>query len=159
VFDPELDLEFERVVDVPPELVWDAWTRPEHITHWFCPKPWQTTHAEVDLRPGGLFRTIMRGPEGQEMDNRGCWLDIVQNRRLVFTSAMVEGFRPQTGPLFMPFTAQVLMQPEGAGTRYRAIVAHRAADERKQHAEMGFPHGWIVALEQLVAYMKDRQTA
>ena len=57
--DPKLDLVIERVVDVPHELVWAAWTKPEHIVHWFAPKPWTTTKCEVDLRPGGTFSFML----------------------------------------------------------------------------------------------------
>ena len=55
--DSQLDLVFERIVDVSPELVWAAWTTPEHLKHWFTPAPWKTIDCEIDLRPGGLFRT------------------------------------------------------------------------------------------------------
>ena len=66
-FDPRLDLKLERVVEVPPELVWAAWTVPEHVKKWFTPAPWQTVDCEIDLRPGGIFRTVMRSPAGQEI--------------------------------------------------------------------------------------------
>lgn len=156
VFDPQLDLQLERFVDVPPHRVWAAWTQPEHLVHWFCPKPWRTTEAEVDLRPGGVFRTVMQGPEGQQADNRGCYLDIVPERRLVWTACLLEGFRPQATPLSMPFTAMVLLEPHGdGGARYRAIVMHANADGQRQHAEMGFHHGWSAALDQLIAYVKS----
>ena len=92
--DPDLDLVLEREVDVPPHLVWAAWTDPKHLVHWFTPAPWQTPVAEIDLRPGGQFRTVMRGPEGQEFDNHGCYLEVVPNQRLVWTSTMTHGFRP-----------------------------------------------------------------
>jgi uncharacterized protein YndB with AHSA1/START domain len=62
----------ERVVDVPPALVWEAWTKPEHLRHWFTPKPWTVAHCEVDLRPGGTFRTVMRGLDGEEQGEAGC---------------------------------------------------------------------------------------
>jgi uncharacterized protein YndB with AHSA1/START domain len=62
--DPQLDLIFERIVDVAPALVWAAWTTPEHLKHWFTPAPWKTIDCEIDLRPGGLFRTVMCSPEG-----------------------------------------------------------------------------------------------
>lgn len=155
VFDPKLDLRMERIVDVPPDLVWAAWTRPEHIVHWFCPKPWRTTHAEIDLRPGGVFHVVMRGPEGQEMNNRGCCLDIQEGRRLVWSSCMIEGFRPQTARDAMPFTAMILIEPHGdGGTRYRAIVAHATEEARRRHDEMGFSHGWSTAFDQLIDYVK-----
>jgi uncharacterized protein YndB with AHSA1/START domain len=51
--DPTLDLELVREVDVPPELVWKAWTTPELLTQWFAPKPYETPLCEIDLRPGG----------------------------------------------------------------------------------------------------------
>jgi uncharacterized protein YndB with AHSA1/START domain len=69
--DPRLDLILERVVDVAPELVWAAWTKPEHIKKWFTPAPWKTVDCEIDLRPGGIFRTVMRSPEGQDITNVG----------------------------------------------------------------------------------------
>ena len=64
--DPQLDLVFERIVDVSPELVWAAWTTPEHLKHWFTSAPWKTIDCEIDLYPGGLFHTVMCSPEGQE---------------------------------------------------------------------------------------------
>ena len=51
--DSQLDLRLQRTVDIAPELVWAAWTQPEHLTKWFTPSPWTTPEAEVDLRPGG----------------------------------------------------------------------------------------------------------
>ena len=66
--DPRLDLNFERVVDLPPALIWAAWTEPEHLTHWFTPVPWKTVECEIDLRPGGIFRTVMRSPEAATND-------------------------------------------------------------------------------------------
>lgn len=96
--DPKLDLVLERVVDVPPELVWTAWTTPKHIRHWFVPKPWTCADVEIDLRPGGMFRSVMRSPEGQEFNNLGCYLEIVPNQRLVFTDTMLPGYRPAPEP-------------------------------------------------------------
>ena len=68
----DLDLVFERVVALPPAAIWRAWTEPELIKQWFTPAPWRTTECEIDLRPGGIFRTVMRGPDGQEFDKAGC---------------------------------------------------------------------------------------
>jgi uncharacterized protein YndB with AHSA1/START domain len=150
--DPRLDLVLERVVDVSPALVWEAWTKPEHIRHWFTPKPWTVTDCEIDLRPGGIFRTTMRGPEGQEFPNIGCYLEVVPQTRLVFTDALLPGYRPAPNPFF---TAIVELKAEGIGTRYTAIAMHRDEDGRKKHEEMGFHAGWGTALDQLVAYAKS----
>ncbi len=155
-FDPRSDLTFERTVDVKPELVWAAWTQPQHIVHWFTPAPWKTIHCEIDLRPGGLFRTVMQSPEGQEFPGDGCYLDVVENERLVWTSALGPGYRPtnESGPDAMMFTGVILMEPSGEGTKYTAIAIHRNEEDKKKHEDMGFEHGWGAALDQLVAYMK-----
>lgn len=149
--DPQLDLVLERVVDVPPRLVWEAWTTPEHLRHWFVPRPWSIARVEIDLRPGGIFSTLMRSPEGQEFPNVGCFLEIVPERRLVFTDALLPGWRPSSNPFF---TAIVEIAPEGDGTRYRATALHRDEDGRRKHEEMGFHHGWGTVLDQMVAYIK-----
>jgi uncharacterized protein YndB with AHSA1/START domain len=149
--DPKLDLVLEREIDVPPALVWKVWTQPEHLKHWFVPKPWSVTDCEIDLRPGGIFRTTMRSPEGQEFPNLGCYLEIVPQQRLVFTDALLPGFRPSEKPFF---TAILSLTPQGSGTRYTAIAIHRDEAGRKQHEEMGFEHGWGTVVTQMVEYIK-----
>lgn len=162
--DPRLDLVLERVVDVPRELVWRAWTEPEHLKQWFTPAPWTTVDCEIDLRPGGIFRTTMRSPEGQEFPNTGCYLEIVENEKLVFTNALAPGYRPSRPSAVMPcetfsFTAVIALAPHGKGTKYTALVIHGDEDSRKKHAEMGFTDGWGKALEQLVAVARTMPVA
>jgi len=148
---PELDLVLERVVDVSPELIWKVWTEAEHLKNWFVPAPWTISECELDLRLGGMCRTVMRSPEGQEFPNLGCYLEIVPNQKLVFTDALLPGFRPSEKPFF---TAMVLLEKVENGTKYTAIAMHRDAEGRKQHEEMGFAEGWGKCLDQLVAYVK-----
>lgn len=150
-FDPKLDLLLERDIDVPPDLVWTVWTTPKHLRHWFVPKPWTITDCEIDLRPGGMCRTVMRSPEGEEFPNLGCYLEIVPNQRLVFTDAMLPGFRPSLNPFF---TAILSLEPKGSGTRYTAMAIHRDEDGRKKHEDMGFHHGWGTVVTQMVEYIK-----
>ncbi|MDB5326222.1 MAG: activator of ATPase [Phycisphaerales bacterium] len=150
-FDPQLDLLLERVIDVPPEKVWAAWTTPALLMPWFCPKPWTVSACEIDLRPGGRFFTMLRSPEGQEMPNDGCILEVVPGKRLVFTDALTAGYRPAVKP-FM--TASITIEPSGAGTRYIAYLKHADAETRDKHETMGFSTGWGMALDQLVAMIK-----
>ncbi|MDB4992933.1 MAG: polyketide cyclase [Myxococcaceae bacterium] len=154
ITDPKLDLILERSVDVSPELVWMAWTQPERLKRWFTPKPWTTVECEIDLRPGGLFRTVMRSPEGELFPNVGCFLEIVPNRKLVWTDALEAEFRParQEPGANCPFhfTATILLEARGSGTKYTAIVLHKDEASRKKHEEMGFQTGWGTALDQLV---------
>ena len=149
--DPKLDLVLERFVDVPPELVWKAWTTPEHLLPWFCPKPWTTIDCEIDLRPGGIFRSVMRSPEGKEFPNVGCYLEVVPNERLIWTDALLPGYRPSPEPFF---TAVLTFEPSGKGTRYTATAIHRDEAGRKKHEEMGFHEGWGTVVDQLVEYIK-----
>lgn len=153
----KLDLVLERAIDIAPEKVWKAWTQPEFLKQWFTPAPWKTIDAELDLRPGGIFRTTMESPEGQHFPNAGCILEVVENRKLVWTSALLPGYRPHPkseGEDDMPFSAAIVLEPSGNGTQYQAIAIHRSEAECQKHKSMGFHEGWGAALDQLVALMK-----
>ena len=107
------------------------------------------------LRPGGAFWTVMRGPEGEEHAGAACYLEVVENRRLVWTDALEPGYRPSGSPFF---TAVIEMEPDGnGGTRYRATAIHATEEARRQHEEMGFHDGWGTVLDQLVAAMKAEE--
>ena len=159
-FNPALDLTFERVVDVPVSFVWKAWTTPDLIKQWFTPAPWTTVDCTIDLKPGGLFRTVMRSPEGQDMPNEGCFLEVVPEKKLVWTNALGPGFRPQAPDTTcgeagtFHFTATIALEATPTGTRYTATVLHADEAGRERHAAMGFEHGWGAALAQLVALAK-----
>ncbi len=157
--DSKLDLVFERIIDVQRDLVWMAWTMPEHLKKWFTPAPWVTLDCEIDLRPGGIFRTVMRSPEGQEFPNLGCYLEIVKNEKLVWTNVLAPGYRPSNTPAAMPcdalsFTAVISLAPHENGTKYTALVIHGDEEARKKHEDMGFHEGWGKALDQLVTLVK-----
>lgn len=149
--DPNLDLVLERDIDVPLELVWKAWTSPEHLSKWFAPKPWTITSCEVDLRPGGSLNFTMRSPEGEEYPNSQCYLEVVPFERLVTTDTLLSGYRPSANPFF---TAVVEMTRNGNGTHYRAVAIHGNDEARKKHEEMGFHGGWGTVLTQMVDYIK-----
>ena len=152
---PKLDLVLERVVDVPPEAVWQAWTNPELLKQWFTPAPWKTIECSIDLRPGGAFSTTMQSPEGQEFSGTSCYLEVVPNKKLVWTSALLPDYRPTTATegAFL-FTAHILIEKHGNGSKYTAIAVHSDEAGCKQHEQMGFHHGWGAALDQLVTLMK-----
>ena len=149
--DPKLDLVLEREIDVPVELVWKAWTMPEHLKEWFVPKPWSITSCELDLRPGGIFSTVMRSPEGQEFPNLGCYLEVMPLERLVFTDTLLPGYRPAPKPFF---TGVLELSRIGSGTRYKAIAIHGDEETRKNHEEMGFHDGSGTVATQMVDYIK-----
>ena len=157
----QLDLSFARIVDEPKELIWRAWTEPELLKPWFCPLPWKTIACEIDLRPGGLFRTTMQSPEGTEFPNAGCYLEVIPNEKLVWTNALLPGYRPSvvtqtcgSDDASFLFTAMIQLADHAEGTRYTATVLHADEAGCQKHASMGFESGWGTALDQLVAMIK-----
>ncbi len=158
-FDPRLDLVLERVVDVPRELVWKAWTEPERLKQWFCPRPWSVSACEIDLRPGGKFNTVMRSPDGKEFPNQGCYLEVAPLERLVWTDALTAGYRPSArgyltadGGFYL--TAFIVLEAQGSRTKYTACAFHSDEAGRKKHEAMGFAEGWGKALDQLVEHCR-----
>ena len=157
----KLDLTLTRDIDVPRSLVWRAWTEPKLLMPWFCPAPWNVVECEIDLRPGGIFSTTMQSPEGQKFPNLGCYLEIIANEKLVWTNALLPGFRPSNltttcgsdDAEFM-FTAMLELSDHAGGTRYKATVIHADEAGCKKHADMGFEGGWGAALDQLVEQIK-----
>ena len=151
----ENDLVLERTLDAPVELVWKAYTDPDHLKQWFAPKPYQITECELDLRPGGVFRIRMVGPDNFDTGHGtpGCVLEVVENKKLTWTSALGPGYRPNEageGCESFPMTAIVTMADAGDGkTLYRAVALHKNTADRDMHASMGFEDGWGKCAEQL----------
>lgn len=155
VHDPKFDLMIDRVIDLPPERIWAAWTQPELLKQWFCPAPWTTVECEIDLYPGGLFRSVLQSPEGQAFPHMGCFLEVIENEKLVWTTALGPGYRPLAGDTEVPqFTAAITLGEQGAGTRYTAIALHKSEADCSAHNKMGFHEGWGAALDQMVALLK-----
>jgi uncharacterized protein YndB with AHSA1/START domain len=106
----------------------------------------------VVLRPGGRFKTVIRGPEGEVFDNDpGSFLEIVPMARLVWTSALGPGFRPNLIPaegFAMTAVLSFADAPDG-GTLYHARVLHADVNGKAAHEAMGFHGGWGAAAEQL----------
>jgi uncharacterized protein YndB with AHSA1/START domain len=142
------ELILTRLIDAPREAVFRAWTDPRLLTQWFAPLPWTTPAAELDVRPGGACLVIMRDPEGHEFPNRGVYLEVVPNERLVFTDAYTKAWEPSGKP-FM--TVILTFEDEGGRTRYTARVRHWTVEDLETHEKMGFHEGWGRCTDQLAA--------
>lgn len=143
------ELTLSRVINVSREKLYRAWTEPGLLTQWFAPKPFTTPVAEMDVRPGGASHIVMRGPDGVDMPNRGVYLEVVPNERLVFTDAYTEAWNPSQRP-FM--TVILTFEDAGGGTtKYTARVRHWTVADREKHEQMGFHKGWGQATDQLAA--------
>ena len=137
--DPTTDLSFTRTLAAPRQLIWECWTDPRHIPHFFVPAPHKVTAVDIDV-------------EGNVMDNRGVYLEVVPGEKLVFTDAYTEGWKPAPEP-FMTAILLLADAPEG-GTTYTAIARHRTPETRKSHEDMGFYDGWGTVVTQLEAYAR-----
>jgi uncharacterized protein YndB with AHSA1/START domain len=147
-----LELVLERILDAPRDKLYRCWTEPELMVRWFTPAPWSTASAETDVRAGGSNLVVMRDPDGNEYPNRGVYLEVVPNEKIVFTDAFTEAWVPSEKPFF---TGIITFEDAGNGrTRYVARARHWTEADRKAHEEMGFHSGWNAAADQLEALAK-----
>jgi uncharacterized protein YndB with AHSA1/START domain len=146
------ELSITRLIDATPSKVYRCWSEPELMKKWFAPAPYTTPHVELDLRPGGGNMIVMRSPDGQDMPNAGQYLEIVPNKRIVFTDAYTGDWQPSAKP-FM--TVTLTFEDEGGQTRYAAYVRHWTAEDKAQHEKMGFEVGWGICTDQLAVLAKS----
>lgn len=81
-----------RVVNAPPARVFEAWIDPKHVVQWWGPDGFTTTIEEMDVQPGGVWRSVMRGPDGTDYRNKSVFDEIAWPARLVYSHI--------TGPVF-----------------------------------------------------------
>jgi uncharacterized protein YndB with AHSA1/START domain len=136
-----------RRIPAPPAAVFAAWTQPERIMQWFGPYGMTAPEAEVDLRPGGFHRTLMRDAEGKDYPNRMEIDEVAAPHRLVLRVA-----DDSCGPL-VGATGTLLFEAEGEGTRLSVTWRHPTPEMRAAHEEMGFVKGWGETLDKLTAHV------
>ena len=150
-----LDLVLERTLDAPVDLVWKAYTDPQHLKQWFAPKPYEISEIDLDLKPGGIFRIRMTGPDGFDTGhgNAGCVLEVAERERLVWTNALGPGYRPAEmgeGCESFAMTAVITFADAGDGrTLYKAVALHKDGADKEAHEKMGFQEGWGTTASQL----------
>ena len=151
---PDLDLTISRVIKAPRSAIWRAWTDPASFEQWWVPAPAKCKVLEMDLRPGGSFVTQISEDGGDFMPHlSACFLAIDDLERIIFTNALVGGWRPAEQP-FM--TAIITLRDHLMGTDYVAHVMHKNNADRNLHEEMGFYDGWGTVTEQLARLAEQR---
>ncbi len=144
---PELDLTVSRIIRAPRAAVWAAWTDPKQFEQWWIPAPTRTRVVEMDVRPGGALVTHMSEDGGDFVPHvAGCYLAVDHLERIVFTDALLAGWRPSEHP-FM--TAVITFRDHPDGTAYSASAMHANAATRQTHDELGFFDGWGTVTRQL----------
>jgi len=139
---------FSRVFDAPRELVFETWTKPEHVARWFGPDGFTLTTYRMNVRPGGTWRFTMHGPDGTDYENRIDYLEVVRPDRLVYDQG--EG---DSGPA--NFRVTVEFRQEGAKTRLSARMVFPTADARNFTVEKyGAIEGAEQTMGRLAEYLK-----
>ena len=132
-----------RTYDVPARLLFEAWSKPEHLVKWFGPVGWPLTLCEVDFRMGGRFRFAMTGPSGQQNTPFGGeYLEIVPNRKIVFDNAFEA---PGAEKMIMTIT----FDEKGGKTLLTFHTLFASVAMKKAHVDGGFVQGTGSGLDQL----------
>jgi uncharacterized protein YndB with AHSA1/START domain len=118
-----------RVFDAPRELVFDAWTGPKHLVRWWGPHGFTTTTRSIDVRPGGVWRFVMHGPDGTDYENRITYDEIVRPERLVYRHGGGEDVEP------VQFHTTVTFEDVGGKTKVTMRGVFASAEERDRVAQ------------------------
>jgi uncharacterized protein YndB with AHSA1/START domain len=140
------ELVITRIIDAPRQRVFKAWT--QRFSEWWGPHGMTTPFYEMDLRTGGIFRTVMRAQDGSEYRTKGVFLEVIENERIVFTDAFEPGWQPSPDIFF---TAITTFEDVGGKTKYTARALHWTVENRENHEKMGFHHGWGESIDRLAA--------
>jgi uncharacterized protein YndB with AHSA1/START domain len=157
----EQDFTITRDFDAPRELVFKAWTDCGHFTHWFSPSGFTTSHCQIDPRPGGLWTSAMRSPEGNDFWSSGTIVEIEEPSRFVVD----EGFSDEQGNRVsaqeygmsddMPSEERMTVTLEEHGGRTRLTVRQGVPSDVAERN--GAPQGWQETLDKLDAYLAELQ--
>lgn len=138
------ELRMTRVFDAPKALVFEAWSKAEYVARWFTPAPLTTPSCEVDLRPGGIFRLVMRMPDGVEFPMDAKFTVVVPNERIAFEATIHGGVKVETMVTFAEET------PGKTTLSVHQTYSHETAATRGAEA------GWTQTLDQLARHVRDR---
>jgi uncharacterized protein YndB with AHSA1/START domain len=138
-----------HVFDAPRELVWKAWTDPKHMAQWWGPRGFTNPVCELDVRPGGALRIVMRAPDGTEYPMQGVFREILEPERLVFTNIAVDA----DGNHLLEGVTKVAFAEHGGKTKL--TLETRAVALVADAARMleGMQAGWTQSLERLEAHV------
>jgi uncharacterized protein YndB with AHSA1/START domain len=137
----EREIVLTRVFDAPRSIVFDAFTKPELLKRWFGPRGWSLVVCEVDLRVGGGFRFVLRGPDGNDMGMRGSYREIVPPERSVHMESYDD----------YPGESQVtaVFVEKGGKTTLTATVLYPSKEVRDAVIQMGMEHGAAESYDKL----------
>ena len=137
-----------RVFDAPRPLVFDAHTKPEHLVHWWGRRGFTLPVCEVDLRQGGAYRFVQRGPDGQEYAFRGEYREILPPERLVYT------FRFEGMPGHVALETLTFGE-EGDKTKLTSTSLFQTVEDRDGMLQSGMEAGANETMDRLAEYLRE----
>ena len=140
----DFELSISREYAASRNDVFRAWVDREQLVKWWGPHGFTTPECEMDLRPGGRFRTVMRGPDGTDYPTEGVYREVSPPTRLVFSTP----FGGEGQPKHEAFCEVTLTESRGR-TRLTVRWRHQTVADREAHEKMGFERGWAQTLERL----------
>jgi uncharacterized protein YndB with AHSA1/START domain len=145
------EIEVTRTYDAPRELVFDAWTKGEHLKNWFAPTGFTVPEVESDPREGGIYRLAMRSPDGQDFWSQGTYREVLPPERLVLTQGVLG---PDDKPLFETVTTVTLTDEGGKTTVTVHERVEKIFDQAAAGPLSGMEVGLHMALDKLADYLK-----
>jgi len=141
-----------RLFDAPREHVFAAWTRAEHLAHWFGPKRFTVPSCQSDPRPGGAFRVCVRSPEGQDYWIRGVFRVLVAPERLVISCTADD----EKGIARLEEVIDVTFAEQGGKTKLTLLVTANGLNTEAAAMLEGMPKTWAQTVDRLDAHLAPK---
>ncbi|MGE5108399.1 MAG: SRPBCC family protein [Sphingobacteriales bacterium] len=142
------ELSISRLLNAPRELVWEAWTNPEHITHWWGPIGFSTTTHEINVTAGGIWRFMMHGPDGRNYPNKIIFIEVVKPSLLIYKHSGDDDTEP------INFHVTINFEKEGSKTKLTMKSVFESAEElQRVIREYGADKGMVQTVARLEEYL------
>jgi uncharacterized protein YndB with AHSA1/START domain len=151
----EQEFVVEREFTVSRALLFEVFTQPEHLKHWWAPQPYTIPTCTVDLRPGGIWHYSMRSPEGQEHWARSVYREIVPSEKLVYISTFADEHANPIEGTPEHLTTILFTEEEAGKTKATARVQFTSAEALKVALDMGMQQGMSMTWDYLVEYVQE----
>jgi uncharacterized protein YndB with AHSA1/START domain len=139
-----------RILEAPRELVWAVLTDPRHVARWYGGHGFQNPVCEMEVRPGGRWRHVMRTPDGAEHRMEFVFVEVVRPERLVWRSA--DGAR---APAYRDNEMTVTLEEVGRRTRWTLVTRFRSIAERDAALGIGFTEVLAEGTDKVAAILRE----
>lgn len=149
----ETNITITREFDAPRDLVWTAWTEPEHIAQWFGPEGFSTRVDEYELKTGGRFKYVMVGPDGKEYPGVSVFKEVSPKDRIVATDDFGDGYKEKNPDVPSGMIVTETFEDLDTRTKVTISIDHASAEDKRKHEEMGVVAGWGSTLDKLEKHL------